>query len=125
MAVAGARALGLAAPQTATNTHTRPAQTQPDNMSPFTNRNRAGDRCRCGVLPGAVAPGDRVAIVGAGPVGLAALQTAALASPAAVFVLDISDARLQVRARVYPTLAPASLCLLPQHTGGPHLNLRG
>lgn len=61
------------------------------------------------MLPGAVAPGDRMAIVGAGPVGLAALQTAALASPAAVFVLDISDTRLQVRARAYPTLAPAAL----------------
>lgn len=65
-------------------------------MSLVTIRNRAGDRRRCGVLPGAVAPGDRVAIVGAGPVGLAALQTAALMAPAAIFVLDISDARLQV-----------------------------
>ena len=55
--------------------------------------------CRCGVQAAAVAPGDRVAIVGAGPIGLAALQTAALLSPAATFVLDINDARLQVRGR--------------------------
>ena len=47
------------------------------------------------MLPGAVMPGSRVAIVGAGPIGLAALQTASLLSPAAVFVLDVSDARLQ------------------------------
>ena len=45
----------------------------------------------------AVAPGDRVAIVGAGPIGLAALQTAALLSPQATYVLDINAARLQVR----------------------------
>ena len=53
--------------------------------------------CRCGVQAAAVAPGDTVAIVGAGPIGLAALQTAALLSPRATYVLDINDARLQVR----------------------------
>ena len=59
---------------------------------------------RCGVQAAAVAPGDRVAIVGAGPIGLAALQTAALLSPRATYVLDINDARLQVRGS-----APGSL----------------
>ena len=53
--------------------------------------------CRCGVQAAAVAPGDRVAIVGAGPIGLGALQTAALLSPQATYMLDINDARLQVR----------------------------
>ena len=51
-----------------------------------------------------MAPGDRVAIVGAGPIGLAALQTVALLSPRATYVLDINDARLQVRGA-----APGSL----------------
>ena len=38
----------------------------------------------CGVLNGAVKPGDSVAIVGAGPVGLAALMTAQFYAPAAL-----------------------------------------
>ena len=36
----------------------------------------------CGVLNGQVKPGDTVAIVGAGPIGLAALLTAQFYSPA-------------------------------------------
>ncbi|HKS56523.1 MAG TPA: zinc-dependent alcohol dehydrogenase family protein [Steroidobacteraceae bacterium] len=47
-----------------------------------------------GVLYGAVKPGDVVAIVGAGPVGLAALLTAQFYSPARVIVIDIDPARL-------------------------------
>jgi len=62
---------------------------------PWSTRCRPRRGRRCGVLPGAVMPGSRFAVVGAGPIGLAALQTASLLSPAAVFVLDVSDARLQ------------------------------
>ena len=50
----------------------------------------------CGVLNGQVKPGDTVAIVGAGPVGLAALLTAQFYSPAAIFMIDLDDNRLQV-----------------------------
>ncbi len=50
----------------------------------------------CGVLNGRVKPGDTIAIVGAGPVGLAALMTAQFYSPAAIFSIDIDDHRLQV-----------------------------
>jgi alcohol dehydrogenase len=50
----------------------------------------------CGVLNGAVKPGDTVAIVGAGPVGLAALLTAQLFSPAEIVMVDIDDYRLEV-----------------------------
>ncbi len=50
----------------------------------------------CGVLSGAVKPGDSVAIVGAGPVGLAALLTAQLFSPAEIVVIDLDDNRLEV-----------------------------
>ena len=38
----------------------------------------------CGVLNGDIKPGDTVAIVGAGPIGLAALLTAQLYSPSAI-----------------------------------------
>jgi alcohol dehydrogenase len=50
----------------------------------------------CGVLKGQVKPGDVVAIVGAGPVGLAALLTAQLYSPAEIVMIDLDDNRLEV-----------------------------
>jgi alcohol dehydrogenase len=50
----------------------------------------------CGVLNGQVKPGDTVAIVGAGPVGLAVLMTAQFYSPAAIFIVDLDEKRLAV-----------------------------
>jgi alcohol dehydrogenase len=50
----------------------------------------------CGVLNGHVKPGDTIAVVGAGPVGLAALMTAQFYSPAAIFSIDLDDNRLKV-----------------------------
>lgn len=50
----------------------------------------------CGALSGQVKPGDIVAIVGAGPVGLAALLTTQLYSPAEIMMIDLDDNRLAV-----------------------------
>lgn len=50
----------------------------------------------CGVLNGQVKPGDTVAIVGGGPVGLAALLTAQFYSPAEIIMVDVDDNRLEV-----------------------------
>jgi alcohol dehydrogenase len=50
----------------------------------------------CGVINGCVKPGDVVAIVGAGPVGLASLLTAQFYSPAKIILIDLDDNRLQV-----------------------------
>jgi alcohol dehydrogenase len=50
----------------------------------------------CGVLNGKVAPGSTLAIVGAGPIGLAALLTAQLYSPAEILVIDLDDNRLEM-----------------------------
>jgi alcohol dehydrogenase len=50
----------------------------------------------CGVLNAKVEPGCTLAIVGAGPVGLAALLTAQFYSPAQIIVVDLDDNRLQV-----------------------------
>src|SRR5580704_8507742 len=50
----------------------------------------------CGVLNGQVKPGDTIAIVGAGPVGLAALLTSQFFSPAEIIVIDTDDNRLAV-----------------------------
>lgn len=49
-----------------------------------------------GVLAGQVAPGDFVAIVGAGPVGMAALLTAQFYSPGRLVMLDTDPNRLEV-----------------------------
>jgi alcohol dehydrogenase len=48
-----------------------------------------------GVLAGAVRPGDTVAIVGAGPIGLAAVMTARLYSPGHIIVIDPVSSRLE------------------------------
>jgi alcohol dehydrogenase len=47
-----------------------------------------------GVLNGGVKPGDTVAIVGAGPIGLAAVMTSKLYTPAHIIVIDLDDGRL-------------------------------
>jgi alcohol dehydrogenase len=47
-----------------------------------------------GVLNGAVSPGDTVAIVGAGPIGLAAILTAKLYTPGRIVAIDLADSRL-------------------------------
>lgn len=48
-----------------------------------------------GVLAGAVSPGDVVVIVGAGPIGLAAILTSRLFSPSQVVVVDVAESRRQ------------------------------
>jgi alcohol dehydrogenase len=48
-----------------------------------------------GVLNGKVRPGDVVAVVGAGPVGLSAIMCARLFSPSHVVAIDLSDTRLK------------------------------
>jgi alcohol dehydrogenase len=51
-----------------------------------------------GVQYGRVSPGDVVAVVGSGPVGLAAVMTSRLYGPSKVIAIDLDDARLK-RAR--------------------------
>ena len=53
----------------------------------------------CGVLNGKVAPGGTVAIIGCGPIGLAALLTAQFYSPAEIIMVDLDDNRLEVAKR--------------------------
>src|SRR5918996_1611399 len=48
-----------------------------------------------GVLNGNVRPGDVVVVVGAGPVGLAAMMTARFLGPSKVVAVDIADSRLE------------------------------
>jgi alcohol dehydrogenase len=48
-----------------------------------------------GVLNGKIQPGDTVAIVGAGPIGLAAMLSAKFFSPSHIVAIDLADARLE------------------------------
>ena len=52
-----------------------------------------------GVLAGAVRPGDVVAVVGTGPVGLAAIAGARLYSPSHIVAIGLSDVRLEAAKR--------------------------
>ena len=54
----------------------------------------------CGVLNGKVQPGSSVAIVGAGPIGLATLLTAQFYSPSEIIMIDLDDSRLEVAKRL-------------------------
>ncbi|HTX30394.1 MAG TPA: zinc-dependent alcohol dehydrogenase family protein [Solirubrobacteraceae bacterium] len=58
-----------------------------------------------GVLNGMVSPGDTVAIVGAGPIGLAAILTAKLYTPGRVVAIDLADSRLESALRFGADLA--------------------
>jgi alcohol dehydrogenase len=53
----------------------------------------------CGVLNGKISPGSSVAIVGAGPIGLATLLTAQFYAPARIIMIDLDDNRLAVAGR--------------------------
>jgi alcohol dehydrogenase len=53
----------------------------------------------CGVLNGKVAPGGSVAVIGAGPIGLAALLTAQFYTPAQIIAIDLDDNRLAIARR--------------------------
>src|SRR5450631_3547366 len=59
----------------------------------------------CGVLNGKVAPGSTLAIVGSGPIGLAALLTAQFYAPAQIIMIDLDDNRLEVAKRFGATAA--------------------
>ncbi|WP_141307110.1 zinc-dependent alcohol dehydrogenase family protein [Streptomyces spinoverrucosus] len=53
-----------------------------------------------GVLNGRVRPGDTVAVVGAGPIGLAAIATARLFTPERIIAVDLAAARLDAAKRL-------------------------
>jgi alcohol dehydrogenase len=57
----------------------------------------------CGVLNGQVKPGDTVAIIGAGPIGLAALLTAQFYAPAEIIMIDPDENRLAVSKKLGAT----------------------
>ncbi|WP_327068621.1 zinc-dependent alcohol dehydrogenase family protein [Kitasatospora sp. NBC_01302] len=61
-----------------------------------------------GVRKGQVEPGDTVAVVGAGPIGLAAITTARLYSPARIIAVDLAPSRLDAAKRAGADIALTS-----------------
>jgi len=61
-----------------------------------------------GVQNGGVKPGDSVAVVGAGPVGLAAMMTAAIAGAGRIIAVDLAPSRLRHAERFGATHTVAS-----------------
>jgi alcohol dehydrogenase len=57
----------------------------------------------CGVLNGKIKPGDTVAIIGAGPIGLATLLTAQFYAPAEIIMVDVDANRLEVAKKLGAT----------------------
>ncbi|GHE13468.1 alcohol dehydrogenase catalytic domain-containing protein [Streptomyces alanosinicus] len=72
-----------------------------------------------GVRNGHVCPGDTVVVVGAGPVGLAAVIVARLYSPRRIVVVDLADARLETAARVGPDAAESPGRMIAGLSEGP------
>ncbi|MGK5595645.1 MAG: zinc-dependent alcohol dehydrogenase family protein [Parachlamydiaceae bacterium] len=85
-----------------TSLHHLPRHTQKEeNLCLFSDILPTG--YETGVLRGKIKLGDRVAIVGAGPVGLAALLTAKLFSPTDIIVIDKDPYRLEVAQKLGAT----------------------
>jgi alcohol dehydrogenase len=89
----GTQAGYVRVPYADTSTYRVPAGTADEEILMLADILPAG--YEVGVLAGGVRPGDLVAVVGAGPVGLAAIAAARLYSPAHVVAIDLSDARLE------------------------------
>lgn len=77
----------------------------------------------CGVLNGRVQPGDTVAVIGVGPVGLSAVMLSQLFSPAQVIAIDFDERRLERARRLGANIlikndTVDALEMVRKHTGG-------
>jgi alcohol dehydrogenase len=72
-----------------------------------------------GVRNGHVSPGDTVVVVGAGPVGLAAVVVAQLYSPRRIIVVDLAGARLETAVRVGADAAESPGTMIGDLSEGP------
>ena len=72
-----------------------------------------------GVRNAHVSPGDTVAVVGAGPIGLAAVLTARIYSPRRIIAVDLSPSRLEAAARLGADAAELPGRLIADLSEGP------
>ncbi|MCE9626567.1 MAG: zinc-binding dehydrogenase, partial [Candidatus Eisenbacteria bacterium] len=84
-----------------TSLHAMPAGADEDAMVMLSDILPTG--FECGVQNGRVQVGASVAIVGSGPIGLAALLTAQFYSPATIIMIDLDDHRLAVAQKLGAT----------------------
>jgi len=89
----GTQAEYVRVPFADTSTYAAPAGVSDENLLMLADILPTG--YEVGVLNGAIRPGDVVAIVGAGPIGLSAIMGARLFSPSHVVAIDKADSRLQ------------------------------
>jgi alcohol dehydrogenase len=90
----GTQAEYVRVPHADTSLYVLPAASDEDALAMLSDIFPTG--FECGVINGQVKPGDTVAIVGAGPVGLAALMTAQYYSPSEIVMIDPDESRLEV-----------------------------
>jgi alcohol dehydrogenase len=76
-----------------TSTYLAPAGVSDENLLMLADILPTG--YEVGVLNGTVRPGDVVAVVGAGPIGLSAIMGSRLFSPSHIIAIDKADARLE------------------------------
>jgi alcohol dehydrogenase len=89
----GTQAEYVRVPFADTSTYRVPAGTSDDEVLMLADILPTG--YEVGVLNGHVRPGDTVAVVGAGPIGLAAIIGARMYTPSHVIAIDLADARLK------------------------------
>jgi alcohol dehydrogenase len=92
--VDGTQAQFVRVPFADTSTHLLPASVSDEQA--ITLSDILPTAYEIGVLNGTVRPGDVVAVVGAGPIGLAAVTTARLFSPRSIVAIDLADSRLEL-----------------------------
>jgi alcohol dehydrogenase len=89
----GTQAEYVRVPFADTSTYKVPAGTTDDEILMLADILPTG--YEVGVLNGKVGPGDTVAVVGAGPIGLSAITGARMYTPSHVIAIDLADARLK------------------------------
>ncbi len=93
----GTQAEKVRVPFADTSTYRVPEQVSDEQVLMLTDILPTG--YEVGVRNGKVQPGDVVAVVGAGPIGLSAILGAKLFSPAAIVAIDLADTRLEAARR--------------------------
>ncbi len=97
----GTQAEFVRIPWADTSLHHIPENADPEAMVMLSDILPTG--YECGVLNGCVKPGDTVAIVGSGPIGLATLLTAKLYAPGDIIMIDVDEHRLDTAKRLGAT----------------------
>lgn len=98
----GTQAEYVLIPQADTSLYKLPANLESDDFVMLSDILPTG--FECGTLNGNVEPGTSVAIIGAGPIGLATLMSVQFYSPSVIIVVDINAYRLDVAKRLGATV---------------------